>query len=93
MEYAADFVRANVKIREALTGGVRVLHRIPFLIGGTSNIPAIRTMAEINHWVASMSSVKHDISATRAVWASHISTSDTCFDRTHTVRLPLLLTS
>jgi hypothetical protein len=90
-EYAADFVRANIRIREALTGGARVLHGIPFLIGGTGNILAIRSMAEINQWVTSISGVNSNITATRALWASHIRTSDTCTNNTHTIRLPLSL--
>jgi hypothetical protein len=90
-EYAADFVCANIRIREALTSGVRILHGIPFLIGGTSNIPAIRSMAKINHWLTSISGVKHDIAATRALWASQIRNSNTCNDCTHTIRLPVSL--
>jgi hypothetical protein len=90
-EYATDFVRANIRIRETLTGGAKVLHGIPFLIDGTGNIPAIRTMAEINQWVNSISGVNNDITATRALWASQIRTSDTCTNSTHTLRLPLSL--
>jgi hypothetical protein len=90
-EYATDFVRANIRIRETLTGGARVLHGNRFLIGGTGNIPAIRTMAEINHCVTSISGVNNDITATRALWASQIRTSNTSTDSTHTIRLPLSL--
>jgi hypothetical protein len=50
-EYAADFVRANIRMREALSGGVRVVHGIPLLLGGTNNTAALRTMAEISSWL------------------------------------------
>jgi hypothetical protein len=40
---------------------VRVLHGIPLLIGGTSNMAAVRTMEEINQWVTSTSGVKQDM--------------------------------
>jgi hypothetical protein len=30
-EYAIDFVQANMWFRETLSGGVRVMHGIPFL--------------------------------------------------------------
>jgi hypothetical protein len=49
--YAADLVRASGQPRGAFTGGVNVLHGIPFLLGGTRNTPAIRTMVEVEHWV------------------------------------------
>jgi hypothetical protein len=48
-------------------------------------------MAEINHCVTSISGVNNDITATRALWASQIRTSNTSTDSTHTIRLPLSL--
>jgi hypothetical protein len=65
-DYAREFVKANIKLRETFAGGVRVVHGVPFLIGGMSNIAAIRTMAEINQWVASTSELNQDITVTRA---------------------------
>jgi hypothetical protein len=52
-DYAREFVKANIRLKETFSGGVRVVHGVPFLIGGTNNTAAIRTMAEINQWVAS----------------------------------------
>jgi hypothetical protein len=90
-KYAPDFFRVNIKIREMLTSGVRVLHGIPFLIGGPNNTAAIRTMAEISQWVTSILSAKQDITAPRALWATLISTRDTCTMGNHAIRLPLSL--
>jgi hypothetical protein len=53
-EYASDFVRANVRLRETLGGGVRVLHGIPILLGGTD-------MAEINQWASLTSGLNKNI--------------------------------
>jgi hypothetical protein len=50
-----------MRLRETLSGGVRVLHGIPVLLGGTNNIPAIRAMAEINQWVMHTSELNSDI--------------------------------
>ncbi len=36
-KYTAEFVRANVKLRETLSGGVRVRLGVPFLLRGTSH--------------------------------------------------------
>jgi hypothetical protein len=88
-EYAADFVRASIRLRETLAGGVRVLHGIPLLIGGTSNTAAIRTMEEINQWITNISGVQQDISSTRALWATLISNRSNCTESMHTLRLPL----
>jgi hypothetical protein len=88
-EYATDFVRAGIRLRETLAGGVRVLQGIPLLIGGTSNMAALRTMEEINQWVTSTSGVKNNISSTRALWATLISTRSICTESTHTIRLPV----
>jgi hypothetical protein len=45
-DYAAEFVWALGALRGAFAGSVNVIHGIPFLIGGTSNSPAIRALAE-----------------------------------------------
>ncbi len=88
-EYTADFVRSNIKLREALAGGVRVMHGVPLLIGGTNSIPAIRTMAEISQWVKCTSELNSDIFATRSLWEKLIRTSDHGTDCTHIMSLPL----
>jgi hypothetical protein len=53
-DYAKDFVKANRRLRETFAGGVRVVHGVPFLIGGTGNTAALMTMAEINQWVTQL---------------------------------------
>jgi hypothetical protein len=88
-EYAAEFVRATIKLREALAGGVRVIHGVPLLLGGTDSIPAIRTMAEISQWIKCMSELNSDISATTSLWEKLIRTSEHSNDCTHILRLPL----
>ncbi len=88
-EYAKEFVNANIRLRETFAGGVRVAHGVPFLIGGTSNISAIRTMAEINQWIASTSELNNDITATRALWDSLIRTRTHGNDCKHILRLPV----
>jgi hypothetical protein len=88
-EYAIEFVRAAMKLRETLSGGVRVLHGIPILLGGTSNIPAIRAMAEINQWVMHTSELNSDITATRSLWDTLIRTKEHGTDCKHLIRLPL----
>jgi hypothetical protein len=88
-EYAAEFVRANIKLREALAGGVRVIHSVPLLLGGTDSIPAIRTMAEISQWIQCTSELNSDISATRSLWEKLVRTSEHSNDCTHILRLPL----
>lgn len=60
VEYTINFVRANMKMREALSGGVRVVYSIPFLPGGTRNTSAIKTIAERNQRVASTSVLSND---------------------------------
>ncbi len=90
-EYVADFVRANIKMREALSGGVRVVHGIPLLLGGTNNTAALRTMAEISAWVALTSGLSNDITATRSLWDNLIRTKETCANSMNTIRLPLSL--
>jgi hypothetical protein len=66
-EYTPEFVRANIKMRETLSGGVRLVHGVPFLLGGTNNIPAIRMMVEINQWVMSTSELNSDITVNRTL--------------------------
>jgi hypothetical protein len=88
-DYAKEFVKANIKLRETFSGGVRVVHGVPFLIGGTHNIAAIRTMAEINQWVSSTSGLNQDITATRAHWDALIRTRAHGTDCIHTIRLPI----
>jgi hypothetical protein len=67
-EYAAAFVRARVRVGKTFTNGVRVLHGLPLLLGGTGNTPAIRTMAEIDQWVRLTAQVNHNITATWTLW-------------------------
>jgi hypothetical protein len=87
-DYAKDFVKANRKLRETFAGGVRVVHGVPFLIGGTGNTAALRTMAEINQWVTATSEINQDISATRALWDSLIRTRAQGNECKHILRLP-----
>jgi hypothetical protein len=88
-EYAAEFVRALGVVRRTFTNGVRVLHGVPFLLGGTQNSATIRTMAEINQWVSSTARYKQDILATRSLWGKLIRTSSHGNDCKHTIRLPI----
>jgi hypothetical protein len=87
-DYAKEFVKANRKLRETFAGGVRVVHGVPFLIGGTDNTAALRTMAEINQWVTATSEINQDIAATRALWDSLIRTRAQGNDCKHILRLP-----
>ncbi len=50
-DYAADFVQASGSLRGAYAGEITVMHGIPFLLGGTKNFAAIRSIAEVEHWV------------------------------------------
>jgi hypothetical protein len=88
-DYAAEFVKANARLRETLSGGVRVIHGVPFLLGGTRNIAAIRTMAEINQWVTYTSELHSDIAATRALWDTLIRSKAHGTDCSSIIRLPL----
>ncbi len=76
-------------MRETLSGGVRVLHGIPILLGGTNNTPAIRAMAEINQWIMHTSELNSDITATRSLWDTLIRTKEHGADCKHLLRLPL----
>jgi hypothetical protein len=88
-EYAAEFVRARVRVGKTFTNGIRVLHGLPLLLGGTGNTSAIRTMAEIYQWVKQTARVNHDISATRTLWGKLIRTAEHGNDAKHTIRLPI----
>jgi hypothetical protein len=78
-----------MRLRETLSGGVRVIHGVHFLLGGTSNIPAIRTMAEINQWVMHTLELNNDITATRTLWDTLIRTMEHGNDCKYLIRLPL----
>ncbi len=88
-EYAADFVRANIRMREMLSGGVRIIHGIPHFLCGTNNTAALRTMAEISRWLALTSGLNNNIAATRSLWDNWIRTKENRTDCIHTIRLPL----
>jgi hypothetical protein len=88
-EYASEFVRAAMKLKETLFGGVRVMHGIPILLGGTNNTPAIRAMVEINQWIMHTSELNSDITATRSLWDTLIRTREHGADCKHLIRLPL----
>jgi hypothetical protein len=89
VEYAAEFVRARVRVGKTFTNGVRVLHGVPLLLGGTGNTAAIRTLAEIDQWVRQTARVNHDISATRTLWGKLIRTVEHGNDAKQTIRLPI----
>jgi hypothetical protein len=88
-EYAAEFVREVSRLGRTFTKGVHVMHGVPLLIGGISNTPAIRAIAEIEQWITITSSGTGNISATRAIFAESIRTSKTCTDQQHILRLPI----
>jgi hypothetical protein len=92
-EYAADFIRAAGQLRNAFMGGVTVLHGIPFLLGGTVNTPAIRTLAEVEHWVHITASGTDDISATRKAFMATLRSDSTEHATQHIIRLPVSQTS
>jgi hypothetical protein len=76
-DYAAEFVRASGRLRSAFMGGwVNVMHGIPFLLGGTKNTAAIRTLAEIEQWVTCTGSNNDDISATRKAFMASLRTTE-----------------
>jgi hypothetical protein len=84
-------VRAAGQLRGAFSGGINTLHGIPFLLGGTRYTPAIRTLAEIEHWVNMASHGLDDISATRRAFASSLRASATSTKHEHIIRLPASL--
>jgi hypothetical protein len=87
-DYASEFVRASGRLRNAFMGGVNVLHGIPFLLGGTQNTPAIRSIAEIKQWVTSTGNSTDDISATRKSFMASLRTSEHRQQQQHIMRLP-----
>jgi hypothetical protein len=88
-DYAAEFVRASGRLRSAfMGGGVNVLHGIPFLLGGTQNTAAIRTLAEIEQWVSCTGNSNDDISATRKAFMTSMRTSERTQQHQHILRLP-----
>jgi hypothetical protein len=92
-DYAADFVHAAGQLRNALMGGVTVLHGVPFLLGGTINTPAIRTLAEVEHWVHLTANGTDDISATRKAFMSSLCIDSTTHATQQIIRLPVSQTS
>jgi hypothetical protein len=70
-----------------------VLHGIPFLIGGTGNTAAIRSIAETEHWVSITSTGTDEISATRAAFMDTLRSSTSASTAQHIIRLPISQTS
>ncbi len=91
-EYCAEFVQAVGQLRAASSGGINTLHGIPFLLGGIRNTPAIRTLAEIEHWIHIASHGSDDISATCSAFASSLRSSTILGKHEHITRLPASLT-
>ncbi len=60
-DYTTEFVRASGMLRGAFTGGVIVLHSIPFLLGGSRNASAISTGSSLSRTVL-MTSRLHALS-------------------------------
>ncbi len=90
-EYCAEFVRAAGQLRGAFSGGINTLHGNPFLLGGTWYTPAIRTLAEIEHWVNMASHGHDDISAARRAFASSLRSTSSSGKHEHIIRLPASL--
>ncbi len=87
-DYAAEFVRASGQLRGAFAGGINVLHGIPFLLGGTTSVTAIRAMAEIEHWVSSTVHCSDDIYAARKAFAHSLRTDNWARTHDQIIRLP-----
>jgi hypothetical protein len=87
-EYAAEFVRASGRLRSAFMGGVNVMHGIPFLLGGTKNTAAIRTLAEIEQWVTCTGNANDDITATRKAFMTSLRTTEHTRQSQQIMRLP-----
>ncbi len=88
---STEFVGVSGVLRGTFTGGVSVLHGIPFLLGGTHCTTAIRSMAEFGHWVRTVSQGVDDISATRTIFASSLLSESSHHSTTtceHLIRLP-----
>jgi hypothetical protein len=90
-EYCAEFVRAACQLRGAFSGSINTLHGIPFLLGGTRYTPAIRTLAEVEHWVSMASHGLDDISAARRSFAGSLRSANTSGKHEHIIRLPASL--
>jgi hypothetical protein len=90
-DYCAEFVRAAGRLRGAFSGGINTLHGIPFLLGGTKYTPAIRALAEIEHWVSMASQGHDDISATRRSFANSLRSTSTSGKHEHVIKLPASL--
>jgi hypothetical protein len=74
-------------------GGVTVLHGIPFPLGGTVNTPAIRTLAEVEHWIHITANGTEDISATRKAFVASLCNDFTTHATQQIIRLPVSQTS
>ncbi len=79
--------------RGAFTRGVNVLHGIPFLLGGTLNTPAIRTLAKIEHWICTLSHGTDEISPACNSFATSLHTAKNLSTHEQIIRLPASLTS
>jgi hypothetical protein len=92
-DYCAEFVRAAGRLRGAFSGGINTLHGIPFLLGGTKFAPAIRSLAEIEHWVSMASQGHEDISASRRSFANSLRSTGTSGNHEHVIKLPATIVS
>jgi hypothetical protein len=92
-DYCGKFVHAAGQLRVAFYGGINTLHGIPFLLGGTQNTPAIRTLAEIEHWVCFASHGTDEISVSRSAFANSLRSTHYVGKLEHIIRLPASLTS
>ncbi len=88
-DYAADYVGTSGLIQGAFAGSVTVMHGISFLLGGTSNSPALRALAEVEHWVKLTLQGTDTISASRAIWADSLTTDTSTDDQQIIIRLPI----
>jgi hypothetical protein len=88
-EYSTEFVWSSGQLRNAFIGGVTVLQGIPFLLGGTSSRPAVRTLAPIEHWIRLTLYGTDDISATRTALTATLRTKTSIRSGQHIIRLRL----
>ncbi len=86
--HAADYVRALGALTGAFAGSLTVLHGIPFLLGGTENMAALRAIAEIGHWIRLTSQGTDTISATRAIFADSLIGNSEHHEQQCILRLP-----
>jgi hypothetical protein len=68
------------------------MHGIPFLLGGTKNFAAVRSIAEVEHWVR-ITSGSDTISATRAIFKDSITMHTDSIDQPTLIRLPISQTA